>query len=379
MRKLSWFMSACLLATSMTASAFDEDTVPARPGAEKEAPVKELILGDPAPAISIAEWTKGTPVEKFSPDTVYVVEFWATWCGPCRSSMPHMSQLQKEYGDKVRFIGVSDEDAETVGKFMESEAQGGKTWNEIISYTIALDKEEATNTAYMRAAGQGGIPTAFVVGRSGKVEWIGHPMGIDEPLQLIVEGKYDLAKARADFIAERERQKALQETIPKLQKALATEDYDTAIELADSLVKRFPDQPQLQGIKFQVVIRTGRRDAILAQANKMVEVFKDDGPMLNQVAWILATGAPKEATDLDLALKIAQRSSEMQEGKDASTLDTIARIYFLQENLEEAVAWQERAVKADPGVEELRETLKEYKTALERKNAPASDDRKEKE
>ncbi|MCA9057622.1 MAG: redoxin domain-containing protein, partial [Planctomycetaceae bacterium] len=297
--------------------------------------------------------------------------FWATWCGPCRASMPHISQLQTEYGDKVRFIGISDENVETIKKFFEGEASEGKTWNEIVTYAIASDKEDATGTAYMRATDQSGIPTAFVVGKSGKLEWIGHPMELDEPLQQIVEDKYDLAKARSEYIAERERQKMLQEYIPKIQKAMINEDFDTAVALADELIAKSPEDHNLQGIKFQVVAQSGNRDLILAQANVMLETFKDNGRMLNQLAWIRGTGIPKESTDLDLAMKIAQHASELQKHEDASTLDTIARIYFLQDNLKEAVAWQERAVKAEPGVDALKETLKEYQTALERQNQPA--------
>ncbi len=55
-----------------------------------------LAVGDPAPPISIAEWATGEPVSVLANDQVYVVEFWATWCPPCRSSMPHISQLQQD-------------------------------------------------------------------------------------------------------------------------------------------------------------------------------------------------------------------------------------------------------------------------------------------
>src|SRR6218665_3455120 len=64
-------------------------------------------VGSPAPALKVAKWFKGTPVTELEKGKVYVVEFWATWCGPCKSSIPHVTKLQKQYKDKgLTVIGV---------------------------------------------------------------------------------------------------------------------------------------------------------------------------------------------------------------------------------------------------------------------------------
>src|SRR5689334_22065643 len=65
-----------------------------------------LKIGDPAPPIKVLKWAKGTPIEKFEPGRVYVVDFWATWCYYCRMSMPHLSALARKYGDKVTVISI---------------------------------------------------------------------------------------------------------------------------------------------------------------------------------------------------------------------------------------------------------------------------------
>lgn len=153
-----------------------------------EQSIGTLAVGDPAPPLSIDQWVNGLPTSDGFVGNVHVVEFWATWCGPCLAGMPHLSSLQDEYGDAVTFIGVTDEDIETVNGFLARESLDGRPWSEVITYRLATDNQDATNTAYMRAANQNGIPTAFIVGREGRVEWIGHPGQIDEPLRRIVQG-----------------------------------------------------------------------------------------------------------------------------------------------------------------------------------------------
>ena len=147
-------------------------------------------LGDPAAALVIKDWAKGEPVDVKDGKNVYVVEFWATWCGPCRTSIPHLTELQKKFKDKgAIFVGVSDEPLETVKPFVEK-------MGEKMEYRVACDADSKTSDGYMKAFGQNGIPTAFIVGKDAKVLWFGHPMAeLEETLQQILDGKYDLAAA----------------------------------------------------------------------------------------------------------------------------------------------------------------------------------------
>ena len=71
-------------------------------------PEPSLKVGDPAPALKATKWLQGTEVKSFEKGKIYIVEFWATWCGPCIVMMPHMSEMQEEYKDKsVTFIGYT--------------------------------------------------------------------------------------------------------------------------------------------------------------------------------------------------------------------------------------------------------------------------------
>src|SRR5687768_5335620 len=100
-----------------------------------------LKVGDKAPKITVENWVKGKEIKQFEKGKVYVVEFWATWCGPCIKGIPHLTELQKEYKDKnVTVIGVAasenggnaESKLNTVKNFVQK--QGDK-----MEYTVAFD------------------------------------------------------------------------------------------------------------------------------------------------------------------------------------------------------------------------------------------------
>jgi thiol-disulfide isomerase/thioredoxin len=166
-----------------------------------------LGVGDKAPRLQVKEFVKGDAVKDFDKGKVYVVEFWATWCGPCRTSIPHLTELQKKHKD-VTFIGVSafENDPKAVKPFV-------KEMGDKMDYRVALDsvpagkqpRDGAMAKGWMVAAGQTGIPTAFIIDGAGRIAWIGHPMRMDEPLEKIVAGKWDLKAAAADFQARQQK------------------------------------------------------------------------------------------------------------------------------------------------------------------------------
>ena len=119
-------------------------------------------------------------MEKFEPGTVYVVEFWATWCGPCRESIPHLTALARTYEGKAKVIGVSiwEERQPKDDAYVQKVRDFVKERDEDMGYLVAVDDREGTVAkAWMNAAKLSGIPTAFVIDQTGKVVWIGHPAG----------------------------------------------------------------------------------------------------------------------------------------------------------------------------------------------------------
>ncbi len=350
------------IAATTASSSKVADAAAAQPGvsaasgspvSSADLPTPDLAPGEAAPPITISSWVQGTPVEKFDAGQVYVVEFWATWCGPCLQAMPHMSALQEEYGDKVRFVGISNENEATVGAFMERKSHLDKPWSEVLSYTIALDDQDATNAAYMAAAKRGGIPCAFVVGKTGNIEWIGHPLGIDEPLQQIVAGTWDTAASRYVF--------AIESAPEMINDAAQAGKFAEALKMCDQVEAIVPENAaEVIFMRLQLLAHAGRADELRAAASKTLEKYPENAGLINLVAYVMSTLESPAKSDLELSVRAAQRAVELTNGEDPNVLDTLATALYSSGDLAGAIATQKKSVAAAPGFAPFQERLEAY-------------------
>lgn len=129
------------------------------------------MIGKPCPHISGLTVVKGEPVAIPSTSGPTVVEFWASWCGPCRAAFPHLSALQRKYKDSgLRVVGVClEDDSPQTRHFVERQGSN-------MDYTVVVDSGGQASQGLMGAAGVSGIPHAFVVDARGVVRHHGHPM-----------------------------------------------------------------------------------------------------------------------------------------------------------------------------------------------------------
>lgn len=124
----------------------------------------DLEIGTKAPPILVQEWMNDAPDgdDPFEGKTV-VLEFWATWCGPCVRAIPHINELVEKYqSDDLIFVSMTREKKAKVAKFMKKK--------DMKAY-VALDTKGKTNQSYKIRY----IPRAYIIGADGKIAWVGHP------------------------------------------------------------------------------------------------------------------------------------------------------------------------------------------------------------
>lgn len=302
-------------------------TAPAVGGRDK------LQVGSPAPGLDIDTWVKGDEVTLES-GKVYVVEFWATWCPPCRKSIPQLSELQETHGTgQLTIIGISDEPADKIKPFVRRQGDN-------MDYTVAADRRKSTHRAWMRAAGLQGIPAAFIVDRTLKIAWIGNPLDedFDDALAGVISGRYDPElQAQAAPILRTARQSRNMRNW-----RMALQHYDQVIELdqrifADIAVERF--------VMMLLDMKATEQAYDYARKQLVEGVFASDAGALRMLAYQISTN-PKidqEDRDLDLALEAATLALAMDGDRDPAALSTAALVHYHRGEIDQAIRLQSQA------------------------------------
>jgi thiol-disulfide isomerase/thioredoxin len=116
------------------------------------------FLNHAAPDLKVEQWLTPEPNTR---GKFVLVDFWATWCGPCRRSIPHLNTLADTFKDRLVVIGISD----------QTESEVRRMTNPLITYAVGIDTQRRTcDTLQVK-----GIPHALLIDPKGIVRFEGHP------------------------------------------------------------------------------------------------------------------------------------------------------------------------------------------------------------
>ena len=152
------------------------------------------LRGKQGPAPAILKWWNAAPN---TDGKLVVIDFWATWCGPCRAAIPHMNEIARAYPKDVACMGISDE---SNSNFDEGVLKHRINKSDF-AYAVGIDPQARMKNAFQIR----GIPHVAIISSDGIVRWQGHPMSLDKNAmdQLVTANRALIAKNSGGSAANR--------------------------------------------------------------------------------------------------------------------------------------------------------------------------------
>jgi thiol-disulfide isomerase/thioredoxin len=319
---------------------------------EAEPELPALRIGMEAPDLKIAKWVKGEPVAEFKAGNVYVVEFWATWCGPCRATIPHMTELARKHSGQATFLGVSiwERPAEKTNEGILALVEPFvKEMGDKMEYRIAVDgigREMAES--WMTAAGKNGIPCAFIVGKDGAIAWIGHPMSMDKVLENVIAGTFDVkAEAKRQETEWRQQQERVKLEAP-IRAALMAKDNKAVVEAIDKALAVQPEMEEdLMPVRFNALVQVDEAAGFAYLKTLLEKGSFEKNPYHAFNAGAIVSRNIEKLKNPDFALVVAAlEKGQAGEQENPGVLVIYAEMLSRAGRGSDAVAIQQKAVQA---------------------------------
>ncbi|GLS32604.1 alkyl hydroperoxide reductase [Mesorhizobium albiziae] len=341
-----------------------------------------LQMESPAPSIKVESWLRGEPLTNFQPGKVYIVEFWATWCGPCVAAMPHLVQLQEKYKDSgLEVVGVAAHEHAPTAVEARTKLDAWLTEKcSNLNYRIAFDYTGEMNKLWTEPSLSAGIPTSFVVDRDGHIAFIGHPMELDDIVPKVLNGSWrtsDQAKAAdTERIARSEplaREKALKKPInDRYWAAVEKEDWKTALSAIEAGIALLPDDINFRLAHVHLLLH---RMHDMRTGLSVIRQLVRDAIDRNSEHWMIAAldqlfhpandhsrfpSAERFAMGKELSEHILALNPLQGDGPKFRSYPAVARYYHESGNKDRAIELVELALKSLDGPEPIPDELKQH-------------------
>jgi len=175
--KIFWIIGGVLFAVASIAIHYEVKFVMHHQSAGAVQEMGNLKVGQEAPDFTLQDLS-GQPVNlnSYRGQKVVLMDFWATWCGPCRMAMPDLQDLADKFKDRgLEILSVNQgESADQTRNFIEHRKY---------TFHVVLDQDQAVGNNY----GVRGIPTLILVDKKGVVQWlrVGYSQNIDDLRQQV--------------------------------------------------------------------------------------------------------------------------------------------------------------------------------------------------
>jgi thiol-disulfide isomerase/thioredoxin len=283
-----------------------------------------INIGDRLPAfMDGAQWVRGkAPVIE---NSLTILELWRSSCPNCRAQIPHLSALQKAYGDRISIVAISSEPLDVLNQFI-------KEHGDEVSYAVGNISKDVMGKINEDTPG---VPYCFIINKMGIIVWQGHPKHIEDVLDNILNGSIDAEKMKKIATLE----KALNDTFEKNDVTATTQAVKDllavdpgnilALETAINIARYTKDQGLLK--------ETFGKAPMLGLAAKNADT----------IAEMLVSGNDQDSRYPEMAIKYSEYALT-KEPENSKYLNTYTRALFCHGDTEEAITFQKKALKLDP-------------------------------
>lgn len=309
---------------------------PAHAAAAPEVNPADALIGKAPPPIKVAKWVKGEPLTGFEKGKVYVVDFWATWCGPCNAAIPHLTKLAQEHKGKVEVVGISISEKQKDSNdtaYIDMVDAFVKKKGDRMDYRVAVDTpDKQMHTTWFKPSGTAGIPTAWIIDQNGLVAWIGigSPNDVERIVNQVLAGTFDIKKeAELQRAAEAEAKKRSEADIAAAKQNGKTGNdayakfpgYEDAMKRGDqaaalaSLNAAFKADPASEASfayqwKFMILLQRNKPEEVNQYARELMDKFPTNGDVIGFVSAVTVSTGEEAKFDKAIALESAKKAAE---------------------------------------------------------------------